>query len=239
MSTYLMSDIHGHYAAYKEMLKKISFSYEDTLYILGDILDRGPHPIKTLLDIMADDHNIKMLVGNHELMAIKLLEFLCDMNDPEELKSADDSFIEDFLCWVSNGAETTIYEFLKEDKVTRRKILDFILNLDVYDEISVGGKTFILVHGGLRNFSPDKELSDYEIDELLWERPNYEIPYYDDKFVVTGHTPTLAIKGNPNPGYIYMKNNHINIDCGCVFDSGNLGCLRLDDMKEFYVNIPI
>ena len=32
-----------------------------------------------------------------------------------------------------------------------------------------------------------------------------------------------------------MKNNHIAIDCGAVFNFG-LGCLRLDDMKEFYVN---
>ena len=26
----------------------------------------------------------------------------------------------------------------------------------------------------------------------------------------------------------------IDIDCGCVFNGGQLACLRLDDMKIFY-----
>lgn len=57
----------------------------------------------------------------------------------------------------------------------------------------------------------------------------------EDKYVITGHTPTMAIKENPRPGYIYRGNNHIAIDCGCCFKGGRLGCLRLDDMEEFYV----
>ena len=31
-----------------------------------------------------------------------------------------------------------------------------------------------------------------------------------------------------------IKNNHIAIDCGAGFDKP-LGCIRLDDMAEFYV----
>lgn len=27
----------------------------------------------------------------------------------------------------------------------------------------------------------------------------------------------------------------IDIDCGACFDNGKLACLRLDDMKEFYI----
>lgn len=48
MSTYVMSDLHGNYKAYKMMLEKIEFQAEDKLYILGDILDRGPNPIKII-----------------------------------------------------------------------------------------------------------------------------------------------------------------------------------------------
>ena len=44
----------------------------------------------------------------------------------------------------------------------------------------------------------------------------------------------MLIENNPNPGFIYQANNHIAIDCGCVF-GGRLGCIRLEDMKEFYV----
>ena len=40
MSTYVISDIHGNYEAYMRLLEKIRFSESDTLYVLGDILDR-------------------------------------------------------------------------------------------------------------------------------------------------------------------------------------------------------
>ena len=49
---YVMSDIHGNFNAYKAMLEKINFGASDMLYILGDILDRGPNPIKIILDLM-------------------------------------------------------------------------------------------------------------------------------------------------------------------------------------------
>lgn len=37
---YVISDIHGCYDKYIKMLEKIRFSSEDTLYVLGDVLDR-------------------------------------------------------------------------------------------------------------------------------------------------------------------------------------------------------
>lgn len=39
--TYAMSDLHGRYDLYIKMLEKINFSEGDTLYILGDFVDRG------------------------------------------------------------------------------------------------------------------------------------------------------------------------------------------------------
>ena len=33
----------------------------------------------------------------------------------------------------------------------------------------------------------------------------------------------------------YIKNNHIAVDCGAVFEDGRLGCICLDTMKEYYV----
>ncbi|WP_455810217.1 metallophosphoesterase, partial [Clostridium butyricum] len=45
MSRYVMSDIHGCYAEFIEMLQKINFGDDDELYVLGDIFDRGPQPL--------------------------------------------------------------------------------------------------------------------------------------------------------------------------------------------------
>lgn len=52
MSTYVISDIHGQYNMFIELLDKIDLKDTDTLYILGDVLDRGPHPIKTIRKLM-------------------------------------------------------------------------------------------------------------------------------------------------------------------------------------------
>ena len=43
---YIISDIHGCYNEYMELLQKINFSDTDELYVLGDAIDRGPEPIR-------------------------------------------------------------------------------------------------------------------------------------------------------------------------------------------------
>lgn len=234
MATYVMSDLHGHYDAYKRMLSEIDFKNTDMLYILGDILDRGPNPIKIILDLMQRP-NVEVIAGNHCLMACSCFSFLMQEITEESLDKIDDNIIAKLLDWQQNGGNSTIEEFRKYDKYTQREIIEYISDFELYDTIEVGGRSYILVHAGLGNFSPDKELWDYDLDELVWYRPNYDEPYFSDKFVVTGHTPTMLIEGNPKPSYIYQANNHIAIDCGCSFPGGRLGCLRLDDMKEFYV----
>lgn len=42
MATYVMTDIHGMYDSFKQMLDKINFTPSDYLLILGDNVDRGP-----------------------------------------------------------------------------------------------------------------------------------------------------------------------------------------------------
>ena len=107
-------------------------------------------------------------------------------------------------------------------------------SFDLYAEVAAGDKTYLLVHAGLGNFSPDRPLDDYDIDELVWERPDYGMPYFDDIYTVTGHTPTFTIEENKKPGYIYRANHHIAIDCGACFPGGRLAALCLDTGEEFY-----
>lgn len=236
MSIYVMSDLHGNYDAYINMLEKINFKNTDTLYIIGDILDRGPNPIKILLDLMKRP-NIKTIAGNHCVMACECLGFLLQEITDKTVEKLDIEIVEKLLNWQQNGAMSTTDEFHKCDRNTQREIVEFISDLELYAQVEVNGITYILVHAGLANFTQDKQLWEYELDELVWERTNYEEKYYDDKIVITGHTPTMLIENNPRPGFIYKANNHIAIDCGCGFPKGRLGCIRLDDMKEFYVEV--
>jgi serine/threonine protein phosphatase 1 len=98
--------------------------------------------------------------------------------------------------------------------------------------VEVAGNKYFLSHT-----IPGKEeimkFSHCKMEDFLWGEPEYDKEYYPDKVFVTGHTPTGLI----DPAYkgkIFKSNNHIAIDCGAVF--GNpLGCIRLDDLQEFYV----
>lgn len=233
LSTYVISDMHGCYDAYMKMLEKIRFSGEDTLYVLGDILDRGPNPVKIILDLMNRD-NVVCLAGNHEYMALECLRFLLKEITDENLAGLRPDMIGKIFNWQQNGAATTMEEFYKLDAQTRRAAIEFISEFDLYEELRVYDKTYILVHAGLGNFRPDRPVWEYGPDELLWERPDYAMQYYPNRYVITGHTPTMLIEGNPRPGYIYKGQHHIAIDCGTGF-GGRLACLCLETEEEFYV----
>ena len=173
MSTYVMSDIHGNYRAYKAMLEKINFNREDMLYILGDILDRGPNPIRIILDLM-ERFNVEVIAGNHCVMACECLAFLTKEITSESIAEIDEEMIQKLLSWQQNGGISTTDEFHKCSREMQREIVDFISDFELYDEIEVNGQKFVLVHAGLGNFMPNKELWKYELNDLIWERPDYE-----------------------------------------------------------------
>ena len=72
---YLISDIHGCYDQYRQLLQKINFSSQDELYVLGDAVDRGSDPIKVLQDLMRRP-NVIYILGNHDLEMYLLLNKL-------------------------------------------------------------------------------------------------------------------------------------------------------------------
>ncbi len=236
MATYVMSDIHGQYDMFMELLDIIDFNENDMLYVLGDVVDRGPNPIKTLKKLM-EMPNVICLVGNHELMAIECFDFLMKEITDTSIAEIDDKMLEDLIIWDYNGGQPTIEEFRKLKTEERQDIIDFIKDFRIYEEVTVNNKDYLLVHAGLGNYSPEKEIEDYSLHELLWMRPNYNIKHLDDTYIVTGHTPTQVIDDNPNPGFIYRNNNNIVIDCGAFASGGRLAALCLDTGEEFYSSV--
>ena len=69
---YVMSDIHGNERRFNSIMKQIDLRPEDTLYVLGDVVDRHPGGIRILRRIMAMP-NAKMILGNHEYMMLRAL----------------------------------------------------------------------------------------------------------------------------------------------------------------------
>ncbi len=231
---YVMSDLHGEYEKYLRMLDLIQFSESDLLFILGDVVDRGPKPVTLLRDMMPRP-NVFPIMGNHDFIALYLLEKLVtDITDKNFGSQLDVNDIQDIMDWIGDGGDTTVAEFQKLNHEERRQILEYLSEFPLYETLDVGEKTFILAHAGLGNFRPDKKLSEYSPEELFFIRDDPDIRLFEDDsiYLITGHTPTPLISGKAE---IYHGANHLCIDCGACFQSGRLACLCLDTMQEFYI----
>lgn len=225
---YAISDLHGCYDKYLRILEKIQFCENDTLYVLGDVIDRGNGGIKILLDMMARQ-NIKFIIGNHEYSALRMLDLLVHL-PPEMLLKI---YPADYSAWMLNGGEPTLKAFSALSTENKKKLIKYIELSLTREQITVGGRRFHLSHT-LPEYEPDRAIHDIYYKDFIFGEPDYEMKYADDIYFVTGHTPTGLIDRAYN-GRIYQKNNHIAIDCGAVF--GNpLGCVCLDTLEEFYVD---
>ena len=142
--------------------------------------------------------------------------------DAQSVLGEDEEDRMDLWMWQYNGGLSTFEEFRELDAEEQQEIIEFMSDFLVYEEVSAGGRDYLLVHAGLGNYSPEKEIEDYSLEELMWMRADYNVRYFDDVITVTGHTPTRYIEDNARPGYVYRKNNHMDIDCGEYLTGGRL-----------------
>lgn len=222
MSKYVMSDIHGCYDMFIEMLEKINFKDEDELYILGDIIDRGDKPID-ILNYIINHKNITLLKGNHEVL---MCSYLLDG---------------DLTLWMLNGGSTTYSQILANQDVNYiDKVCDYFKRCPT---IVVVDK-FILVHGGVyfpenyNELSIDEFIKHQDEENCLWQRSHIgNEKQFKDYTIICGHTPVQVIEDNQKDIKIVHKLGHKYIDCGCYYElnGGKLSCLRLDDLAEYYV----
>lgn len=68
MALYLIGDVQGCDAPLGRLLDKIAFSpSRDTLYVLGDLVNRGPESARVLRRLMHYGDAARCLLGNHDL----------------------------------------------------------------------------------------------------------------------------------------------------------------------------
>ena len=237
---YVMSDIHGNLRRFNSILEQIKLTDKDTLYVLGDVIDRYPDGIRILRKLMAMD-NVKMTIGNHEDMMLKsLYTNTIGLSAKEQFKHE-----QMVRLWYDNGGRVT-HNYLKHIRKTlRTEIFTYLESLPVSYDITVNGKDYKLVHA-----APEEMFDEYyklrytESREFaVWHRIKGRDIIPGNYTLIFGHTPTVYFQYTI-PLRIYHKVRYICIDCGAGtaeapgtfsgFCYGRLACLRLDDMKEFY-----
>ena len=209
--TFVCSDLHGQYETYKAITKRLK--NKDKLYILGDVIDRGPGGIKILQDIMRRKSRgqVEFLVGNHELMMIQSLI----LNDEQARKNWEQR----------NGGDITrkAFEGLSTDE--QSEIKNFLLDSCLYKNINIDSQQVHLTHAKAiqdENSSQSKTvremISDGKLDlmaETLWFRGEDAISSKKisrpGSLTIIGHTPTES-------KMIEYKDGYIDIDCGAGKD---------------------
>ena len=228
---YVMGNIHGCKDKYDDMLEQLKPQELDAVFVLGDVIDEGDDGIAFLNDMMYRA-NIYPVLGEREYYAKKFLPLIAEKGDAEKaLASLEGEDREQLAKWLSMKSGKTIADFLALSEEGREDLLDYLEEFAAFEEIECKGKKFVLTHAGIDNHE-DRDLYEHEEEDFIFAETDYGKAYFKDAFLVTGHTPTVAIDkkifGKP-----YAKNKHLAIDGGCGL-GGKLIAICLDTLKVYY-----
>lgn len=226
MAHYVLSDVHGEADRFMQMIQKISLGQEDILYILGDVVDRGPNGVE-LLNYIRSQKTMVMLMGNHEHMLLRY--YSPDVTDAEIRR------------WNRNCNTPTKEGMLRLSEQERQSLFEWIASLPTHLEVQVAGKKYYLVHG-----FPGENLHDE-----VWGRPEPTTPNpVEGCRLIVGHTPVSCVGKTDEEEEAYIQAltqlgqqlqilhtpGYIDLDCCCGYSYSikRLACLRLEDGAEFY-----
>jgi serine/threonine protein phosphatase 1 len=177
----------------------IGLTRDDELYLLGDLIDRGPDS-KGVLDLVFElreaNFSVMAVRGNHEDMW---------------LRAGGDLWA--FETWLANGGRATLTSFQADYPGDIPKPYRmFLRSLPYYLLLD----DFVIVHAGL-NFDLADPFSDTEA--MLWQRDcKVDLVRTGGRRLVSGHTPVTR-----NQVEASLATDRIMLDNGCVFASSRLG----------------
>ncbi|MBQ8815040.1 MAG: metallophosphoesterase [Lachnospiraceae bacterium] len=234
----VVSDIHGHLDFLVQLLRKVDYSGDDVLVIVGDLVDKGPDSLRTLQYVMELNrkNQVYVTIGNVDLHRV---QFLTDTD--EEAESRFCKYTHLLQQWWGGGLLSDMFRELgiPLDKLTDetageyrallrehfREEIDFMMSLPVVLEMG----NYIFVHGGL----PTDDLSavvGQEAEGFLKNDCFLKQEHHFTKYMVVGHWPVCLYHddGEVLAPIFDREKNIISIDGGCgVKRSGQLNALLI------------
>lgn len=163
-----VSDIHGRFDTLKKALSEADFTKSDRLFVLGDVIDRGPEGFHALLWLTyilpAEGYHIVVLQGNHEDMWAQMASK--GTTDAERLSMLEGSLMiyED---QVPNGWDASLKEWKKLTAGQRNFLLKEMLTGFGQPRLlvtKIGNKWLSLSHTA--NFT--KDYAEQTAQDLGW-----------------------------------------------------------------------
>lgn len=238
-----ISDIHGHASFLVGALEKVSYTQDDILIIVGDLIEKGKENLKTvrfLIELCRKNPNVYVASGNvdHHRLSV----FLNDTSEGEKdflntlhwmKKVWKKGFFLEILDELGVELAEINMENIGQIKERMREAyseeLDFLWNLPTI--ISAGN--YIFVHGGIYTDNLDELVGKdaftfLKVDAFMKQDVKFE------KTVVTGHWPVCLYRDGidcMNPLFD-PKKNIIGIDGGCGLKKGQqLNVLIIPDSE--------
>ncbi|MBO5361204.1 MAG: metallophosphoesterase [Clostridia bacterium] len=236
------SDIHGCLSYFKNILKKASFSDDDILFIVGDIIEKGPENLAALRYVMElyKRGNVVALIGNVDAYRIKLIQNLNEENANEFF-----NYIVSLKEWIG----TSFYQELaaecgytlespndvlaaKSDVLSHfEEEFRFIAELPTVVET----QNFVFVHGGLRKKNVWENADKSVLELTKYDAFAEKTPFIFDKYVIAGHWPVTLYSTSIqqfNP-VINKDKRIISLDGGCgIKKDGQLNLLIIPDINS-------
>lgn len=249
---YAMSDIHGQYEAFIDILDQIKLTQSDIIYFLGDYVDWGEGSIQVIDKCMQLEEKglAKCLIGNHDLMFLNQLKkdasrYGCGLGN---------SLIID-NCWSNNGGLKTYYDYSLLDDSHKEKIYNWLDNLPYTLEAEINNKKVLFTHSvPFTQLNKNDSNYIYFREQAVWDRSLIEYNSKQQIEFINGKEGFKVAPDSPCKIYDYYVHGHtpmddfdinandyeINVDCGAKligYDYDircSLGCINLLTKEKFY-----
>ena len=170
MARYLIGDVQGCDDALQQLLDKISFSpSRDTLFLLGDLVNRGPKSAAVLRRLQNYGAAARCLLGNHDLNLLAIAYGARKQHRKDTLN-----------CILEAPDRTAMLEWLRAQRMAMTEAID--------------DHTVLMVHAGvLPSWTSNKTMSlASEVEDMLTspDLANFLREMYDDE--PSGWSDTLT-----------------------------------------------
>lgn len=252
MSTYVVGDIQGCFDTFQKLLDKIQFNpKQDRLWLVGDLVNRGPHSLEVLRWCVKHKKILKAVLGNHD---VHLLCRIAGISEEKALDTLDEVLkapdLPELTDWLRQ--QSFVYHekkcLLVHAGVLPEWSLSEIIHFNKQAQAKLSGENWQSFLNDLRNsVTPDQLIQalrvftqirmckmdgspEFKFKGSPDKAPQNLLPWYDfparktaDQTILFGHWAALGFLD---------KGNVIGLDSGCVWGK-ELSTICLEDRQVF------